>query len=87
MFIKKLFDLCKMYSKLISSPNFYSEILTPRETEILKLLSKGMSRFEVAENLFISAATVRTHTQNIYMKLGVNKKGDALKKATQLHII
>ena len=87
VYIKKLFDLCKMYSKLISSPNFYSEILTPRETEILKLLSKGMSRFEVAENLFISAATVRTHTQNIYMKLGVNKKGDALKKATQLHII
>lgn len=87
VYIKKLIDLCSMYSKLISSPNFYGGILTPRETEILKLLSKGMSRFEIAENLFISAATVRTHTQNVYIKLGVNKKGDALKKATQLHII
>lgn len=86
-YIKKLIHLCNTYSKLISSPNFYGGILTPRETEILKLLSKGMSRFEVAENLFISAATVRTHTQNIYIKLGVNKKGDALKKANELHII
>lgn len=86
VYIKKLTDLCTMYS-LISGYNSSSSILTPRETEILKLYSKGMSRIEIAGNLFISAATVRTHTQNIYEKLGVNKKGDALKKAAKLHII
>ena len=87
VYIKKIIDLCSMYSSIISSPNFSGSMLTSREKEILKLLSKGMSRTEIAEALFISAATVRTHTQNIYEKLGVNKKGDALKKAAELHII
>lgn len=86
-YIKKLIDLCSMYSSTISSPNFSGCMLTSREKEILKLLSKGMGRTEIAEILFISAATVRTHTQNIYEKLGVNKKGDALKKAAEYHII
>jgi len=86
-YIKKIADLCTEYSKVISAPNFCGSILTPRETEILKLYYRGMSRNEIAESLFISSATVRTHTQNIYEKLGVNKKGDALKKASELHII
>lgn len=86
-YISKLIDLCAQYAGLISNSHFYNNPLTSRETEVLKLISKGMSRSEIAGKLIISTATVRTHIQNIYQKLGVNKKSDALNKAAQLNII
>jgi DNA-binding NarL/FixJ family response regulator len=54
--------------------------LTPRETEILEHLSKGLSYEQTANNLFISKGTVRKHVENIYRKLQVNNKVDAIKK-------
>lgn len=54
--------------------------LTPRETEILEHLSKGLSYEQIASNLFISNGTVRKHVENIYRKLQVNNKVEAIQK-------
>lgn len=51
--------------------------LSPRETEILDLLVQGIRFKEIAERLFISRETVRTHTRNIYKKLQVTSRAEA----------
>ncbi|HWD86947.1 MAG TPA: response regulator transcription factor [Mucilaginibacter sp.] len=57
-----------------------SEILTPREKEILKNLSEGLRYKEIAAKLKISIETVRTHARRIYEKLHVQSRTEALNK-------
>lgn len=57
-----------------------TEELTRREIELLELLSKGYRYKEIADKLFISQDTVRTHIRNIYLKLQVNSKIEAINK-------
>ena len=54
--------------------------LTERESEILTELGKGLTYQEIAETLFISENTVRTHIRHIYKKLGVRNRTSALNK-------
>lgn len=54
--------------------------LTARENEILEYLSKGYTYKKIASKLFISISTVRTHIMNIYEKLQVNSKIEAIRK-------
>lgn len=56
------------------------ESLSARETEILQLLSRGFRYKEISDQLNISTATVRTHIHNIYEKLQVQSRTDALNK-------
>jgi DNA-binding NarL/FixJ family response regulator len=56
--------------------------LTKRETEILQLISEGKTYTQISEQLFISKETSKTHIKNIYSKLQVNCKSEALAKAT-----
>jgi DNA-binding NarL/FixJ family response regulator len=55
--------------------------LSAREQEILLLLSKGLRYKEIAGKLFLSVETVRTHIRNIYEKLQVNSRTEAINKA------
>ena len=55
--------------------------LTTREFEILEHLSKGLNYNEIADNLIISPSTVRKHIKNIYKKLHVQNKIEAVLKA------
>jgi len=64
-----------------------SSILSERETEVLTLLASGKSYNSVAEALFISVNTIRFHVKNIYEKLQVNTKEEAIAKANQDRII
>jgi DNA-binding NarL/FixJ family response regulator len=57
------------------------ELLTEREIEILKLMVEGHDYKKIAERLFISPLTVRTHTSKIYDKLHVNSKAQAIQVA------
>lgn len=52
--------------------------LTPRELEVLQFICKGRSKHYISDRLFISENTVRYHTKNLYIKLGVNNRQDLL---------
>jgi len=55
--------------------------LTKRETQILELIAEGKDRGQIATQLFIDVETVKTHVKNIYIKLDVNSKADAINVA------
>lgn len=61
--------------------------LTGRETEILRLITKGFSFPEIASLLSISAHTVTSHVRHIYEKLEVNSRGEAVYEAVQQGLI
>jgi LuxR family maltose regulon positive regulatory protein len=63
------------------------EPLTDREAEILELLAKRYSNKEIAAELVISPATVKGHTINLYQKLSVHKRRDAVRVARALGLI
>lgn len=61
--------------------------LSARETEILEQLSTGKSRKRIADELFIDQETVKTHLKNIYFKLEVHSKADAIEVARKKRLI
>jgi DNA-binding NarL/FixJ family response regulator len=61
-----------------------NSILTPKEKEILKALSKGLRYKEIASDLHISIETVRSHVRHIYEKLHVQSRTEALNKLRQI---
>ena len=63
------------------------EPLSQRELEVLQLLARGSSNKEVARQLFISLPTVKWHTSNIYGKLGVQNRNQAVAKARALGLL
>jgi DNA-binding NarL/FixJ family response regulator len=56
----------------------YPAGLTEREVEVLRLLPRGLSNAEIAEELFVSPRTVQTHLTNLYGKLGVGGRAEAV---------
>ena len=63
------------------------EALSTREIELLQALQTGASNREIAQQLFISQATVKTHLIHIYAKLGVDNRTAAVEAARQRRII
>ena len=61
--------------------------LTPREIDVLEQLSKGLSYNLIADNLILSVGTVRKHIENIYKKLQVHNKLEAVQKAKKNNLI
>lgn len=61
--------------------------LSDRETEILRLLSEGMNYRSIATHIFLSPHTVKTHIKNIYKKLHVSTRAEAVKKAIKDNLI
>ncbi|MFB0836330.1 response regulator [Arthrobacter halodurans] len=61
--------------------------LTPREIELLGLLATGLSNRGIAQRLFVSEATVKTHLVHIYGKLGVDNRTAAIAAATRRRVI
>ncbi len=73
--------IIESFHKNINSP------LSNRESEVLGLMAKGKSYSMIADELFINKETVRFHIKNIYYKLGVHSKSDALSIATKEKLI
>ncbi len=61
--------------------------LTPREHEILGLIAEGLSNREIAERLFVSENTVKTHSSRVFEKLGVNRRVQAVQRGKELGLI
>jgi DNA-binding NarL/FixJ family response regulator len=60
--------------------------LTNREYEVLQLLVQGHSNAEIAEKLFLSLSTVKTHVSNLFVKMEVKNRIQAVEKAKRLRI-
>ena len=80
--------------KLLRNPvDFSSDVekekieLTAREIDVLEQLAQGLSYTIIAENLFLSPSTVRKHIENIYNKLQVHSKLEAVQKAQRNNLI
>lgn len=61
--------------------------ISKRELEILSLLAQGHSNQEIAAKLFVSLSTVKTHNQNLFEKLEVKRRTQAVAKAKRLNLI
>jgi DNA-binding NarL/FixJ family response regulator len=57
--------------------------LTPREREVFALIGEGLSNRGIAERLFISEATVKTHINNLFAKAGIRDRADAVRRAVR----
>src|SRR5581483_7260928 len=63
------------------------EPLSERELEVLSLIAQGLSNREIAQRLVLSTGTVKVHTRNIYGKLGVGSRTQALAQAARLKLL
>ncbi len=61
--------------------------LSKRELEILNLMAQGHSNEEIAGKIFVSLSTVKTHNQNLFVKLDVKRRTQAIEKAKRLNLI
>ena len=61
--------------------------ISERECDVLTLLAAGHSNQEIADRLFVSPNTVKTHLQNLYQKLDVARRGQAVQKARSLSLV
>ncbi len=73
---------CKIHQK-----SEMVEPLSERELEVLKLLRSELSGPEIAQQLIVSLHTLRTHTNNIFNKLGVNNRRAAVRRAEELDLL
>jgi LuxR family maltose regulon positive regulatory protein len=54
---------------------------------VLRLLDSFLTSAEIGRELYVSANTIRTHMRNIYAKLGVNRRGAAVRRAKELNLL
>ncbi len=69
------------------SPESIVEQLTLREQEILQMVTEGCSNKEIAEQLFVTVATVKWHIRQVYQKLHVRSRVQAIMRARDLHLV
>ena len=63
------------------------EPLSERELEVLRLIAAGLSNKEIAQELVLAIGTVKKHTNNIYGKLGVQRRAQAIRRAQELTLV
>ena len=61
--------------------------ISSRELEVLQLMSEGLSNQEIATRLFVSLNTIKTHSANLFEKLDVRRRTQAVDKAKKLNIL
>lgn len=60
--------------------------LTDREYEVLQLIAKGYTNADIAKHLFLSVSTIKTHVSNLFVKMDVKNRAQAMEKAKRLKI-
>lgn len=61
--------------------------ISKREHEVLELIARGLSNQEIADQLFVSLNTIKSHTSNLFLKLEVSRRTQAIQKAKNLRLI
>lgn len=61
--------------------------ISKREHEVLELMSTGLTNQEIADKLFVSLNTIKTHSSNLFLKLEVSRRTQAIQKGKQLRLI
>jgi LuxR family maltose regulon positive regulatory protein len=67
--------------------NALAEPLSQREQEVLALIHQGLANKEIAERMSVAPATVKAHIRNLYGKLGVSRRTEALAKAREVGLL
>jgi LuxR family maltose regulon positive regulatory protein len=75
----------KTHTKIQSAS--LTEPLSEREIQVLRLLDSPLTSEEIGRELYVSVNTIRTHIRNIYAKLGVKRRGDAVWRAKELKLM
>lgn len=72
---------------IINTKNIEKLGISKREYEVLVEISKGSSNKEIADKLFVTESTIKTHVSNVFVKLDSKRRTQAIKKAQELQII
>jgi LuxR family maltose regulon positive regulatory protein len=88
-FVDSLLNIWRGYSspEVVTGPAQLAGTLSSRELEVLRLLPTGLTAVQMADELFISANTLRSHLKNIYAKLGVHSRHEAVARANELELL
>jgi DNA-binding NarL/FixJ family response regulator len=86
---KKCFssEISEKMIDFMSTQSVSENVLSNKETEVLGLISKGLTTKEIAAKLFVSSRTIETHRTNILKKLEVKNTAELIKKATEIMLI
>lgn len=84
---KKSLHKAVIDSKVINHQKISELEITPREYEVLQSISEGLSNKEIADKLFLSESTIKTHVSNLLVKLNAKRRTQALQIAKDYHII
>ena len=71
----------------IDETNLQKLGISKREYEVLELISRGHSNQEIADKLFVSTSTIKTHVANLFAKLDASRRTQAISRAKELRII
>ena len=80
-------EAAQVLAESVAQPQIPGEQLTEREREVLKCMVDGCNNNEIAENLFVSLGTVKFHISNIFNKLGVDSRVEAVKLAIEQKLV
>jgi len=72
---------------VVTSPRLPPEVFSQRELDILRLIQEGHSNQKISERLFLSLSTVKWHNQNIFAKLDVQRRTEAIARALELKLL
>lgn len=86
---KKYFsaEISEKMINFMSTQSVSENVLSNKETDVLGLISKGLTTKEIATKLFVSSRTIETHRANILKKLEVKNTAELIKKATEMNLI
>jgi two-component system response regulator NreC len=86
---KKYFsaEISEKMINFMSAQSTSENVLSNKETEVLGLISKGLTTKEIAVKLFVSSRTIETHRANVLKKLEVKNTAELIKKATKMNLI
>ena len=85
-FVKKLLPAFKL-RRIVKHHDGRPEPISERELEVLRFIAAGLPNKKITEQLYISMSTVKTHLRNIYGKLDVHSRTEAVAKAKDLGIL